>query len=72
MNLILLRKIHTKIINRIEELQSLILLSLVYIFGIGATALVAKMFKRKFIPIVDIARGSWIPKKTPKTNIKMY
>lgn len=72
MNFILLKKIHTKIITRIEELQSLILLSLVYIFGIGTTALIGKMFRTTFVPTVSTAKGSWIHKKTPETNVKMY
>ncbi len=71
-NIVFLRNIHTKIVTKIEQLQSAFLLSLVYILGIGTTSLVAKMFRKKFIPTIDTARGSWTPKKTTETNIKMY
>lgn len=73
MNFVVFKNIHTKIVTKIEQLQSVLLLSLVYIFGIGTTSLVAKMFRKKFISTtIDAVRGSWIPKKTPESNIKMY
>ncbi len=72
MNLVALRNTHTRIVNKIEELQSLILLSLVYILGIGVTSLVGKMFKITFVPTIKTVQGSWTHKKTPETNTKMY
>lgn len=72
MSLTHIKKFHALLRSKIEQIQSLLLLSIVYIIGIGITALVGKVVQKKYVSSAIGSRGNWISKKDAKTNRKMY
>lgn len=58
--------------EKLKQYQTVILLSLVYIIGIGLTAVVAKLFKTSFLQSKTQKNSSWLQKKPTFLDEKMY
>ncbi len=54
--------------DRVEFTISLVMFSLVYVFGIGSTAIVARIFQHTFLTKVFPTKSSW---QTPTGSQKM-
>lgn len=60
-----------KFSKKIQKIVNLILLNAIYFFGIGPTALIAKIVNKQFLESQNKSKSSW-KKLTPSVDEKMY